>query len=79
MPAEGREAAGVYLEHQTSAAAAHEVLPNHELHGPQGQRRGGRDTKEAVVISLPESVKPHKDAADADTIDDLRALLPGRP
>jgi hypothetical protein len=64
MPSTGREEAGVYLEHQTSAAVAHEVLPGHELHGPEGQRRGGRDTKEALVIALPESVKSTKDNAD---------------
>src|SRR5262249_53931928 len=64
MPRTGRKAAGVYLEHQTSAAAAHEVVPGHQLHGPQGQERGGRDTQEALVIALPEGVKQTKDAAD---------------
>lgn len=73
MPATGRQAAGVYLEHQTSAAAAHEVLPGHQFHGPQGQRRGGRDTKEALVIALPTSVKTAKDPADAALLGDVRA------
>ncbi len=73
MPQTGRQDAGVYLEHQTPASVAHEVLPGHEYHGPQGQRRGGRDTLEALTISFPESVKPFKDPLDAALLAEVRA------
>lgn len=73
MPQEGRNAAGVYLEHQTPAAVAHEVIPGHEYHGPEGQRRGGRDTQEALTISLPVEAKPTKDRLDRDLLTDVRA------
>jgi hypothetical protein len=75
MPDTGRKAAGVYLEHQTSAAAAHEVLPGHELHGPQGQRRGGQDTQEALVVSLPEPVKSIKDAGDRALLAEVQSRI----
>lgn len=72
LPDTGREMAGVYLEHQTPAAVAHEVIPGHEYHGPNGQRRGGRDTLEALTISFPESVKPFKDPLDAALLSEVR-------
>ena len=72
MPQTGRTAAGVYAEHQTPAAVAHEVLANHELHGPAGQRRGGRDTQEALTASFPEAAKAAKDRADAALLRDVQ-------
>jgi hypothetical protein len=74
MP-KGPDAAGVYLEHQTSASAANEVLPGHEYLGPQGQKRGGRDVKDALVIALPKSVKNTKDAADTALRTEIRARI----
>ncbi len=73
MPPGVRQEAGVYAEHQTPASVAHEVLPGHEYHGPQGQRRGGHDTREALTVSLPDSVKPIKDRMDADLLTEVRA------
>jgi hypothetical protein len=72
MPQQGREAAGVYGEHQTPAAVAHEVLPGHECHGPAGQRRGGRDTVEALAISFPEAAKGRKDLLDARLLSEVQ-------
>jgi hypothetical protein len=69
----GREAAGIYGEHQTPAAVAHEVIPNHEYESPTGQRRGGRDTQEAPVIAFPDSAKPVKDPLDAALLAEVRA------
>jgi hypothetical protein len=73
MPQQGRAQAQVYGEHQTPAAVAHEVLQGHEYHGPQGQRRGGRDTLEALAISFPEAAKPVKDRLDAQLLSEVRA------
>jgi hypothetical protein len=75
MPDTGRRAAGVYLEHQTSAAVAHELLPGHEYHGPAGQERGGRDTQEALVIAMPQAAKGTKDAADMALLREVRARI----
>ncbi|MEC5385353.1 hypothetical protein VVD49_06435 [Uliginosibacterium sp. H3] len=67
MP-DGRADAGVYGEHQTPAATANQVLPNHEYNGVDSNgnvvRRGGADTKDALVIALPDEVKPTKDRLD---------------
>jgi hypothetical protein len=74
MPPTGRKDAGVYLEHQTPAAAIHEVLPNHEYNGPapRFRERAGQDTREAPTIALPEAAKPVKDRLDAALLDDVR-------
>ena len=69
----GREAAGVYGEHQTPAAVAHEIVPGHQYHSPTGTRRGGRDTQEAPVIAFPNEAKGVKDRLDAALLDDVRA------
>ncbi|MCP5253440.1 MAG: hypothetical protein H6947_03175 [Zoogloeaceae bacterium] len=73
MPQSGRQQAGVYYEHQTPAAVAHEVLPGHQYDSPSGRRRGGRDTVEALTISFPEAAKPIKDPLDAALLAEVRA------
>ncbi len=73
MPKGGREAAGVYLEHQTPAAVAAEVIPGYVHTVPGGPKRGGSGTKEALTVAFPESVKPFKDAADAQLLAEVKA------
>ena len=72
MPQEGREAAGVYGEHQAPAATMGLVLPGYEYAGPNGEPRAGSGTKEALAISFPKSAKRTKDRLDRQLHKDVK-------
>jgi len=80
MPRGVRKKARVFAEHQTPAAVAGEVIPNYEYQKPGGRSRSGQDVREALTISLPEKVKPLKDAMDNALLAEVRQRQDqGRP
>jgi hypothetical protein len=69
----GRQAAGVFAEHGTSAQIMEETVPGYDAAGPGGEPRKGHGTRHQPTISVEQSTKTAKDAADAAALADIRA------